>query len=88
MKFISMNELEKYMSKGGLLIDVRLPGDYFKEHLNGAINMPYNNILTMIKSYPKDKCLILYCDRGIQSSRVGRMLISLGFTNVNILNKG
>lgn len=87
MKIISLSELDNYMKKGALLIDVRLPSDYIKNHINGAINMPYNNILTMIKSYSKDKILILYCDHGVQSSRVGRMLLSLGFTNVNILRK-
>lgn len=87
MKNISMNELSNYKSSNSLLIDVRLPSAYSKEHLDGAINMPANNILTMLRNYPKDTPLILYCDHGNQSSRVGRILTSLGYTNIYILLK-
>ncbi len=87
MDTIEMDELPKYMSTNALLIDVRLPSDYMLSHLDGAINMPYTNILSMIKNYPKDTSIILYCDYGHQSKRVGRMLTSLGFTNVYNLKR-
>ena len=85
MKSISMEELSKYMGSGALLIDVRLPGDYALDHLAGAINMPANNALSMLKSYSKDTIIILYCDYGHQSSRIGRLLVGLNYTNVYVL---
>ena len=81
MEDIRYSELDKK----SLLIDVRLPSDYVKGHLEGAINMPYNNVLTMLKNYPKNTEIVLYCDYGTQSSRIGRMLKGLWYTNIKIL---
>lgn len=87
MKFININELKKYMDDKSLLIDVRMPMEYMANHLPNAINMPHTNILSMLRSYSKDTKIILYCDRGINSTRVGKILESLGYTNISILNK-
>ncbi len=86
MKNIDLDELPKYMSANALLVDVRLPSEYVKNHLKGAINMPYTNVLSMLKNYPKDTPIIVYCSLGHQSKRVGNMLVSLGYTNVYNLN--
>ncbi len=67
-----------------LLIDVRLPSEYTKGHLNGYINMPYNNILTTIKNYPKNTDITLYCSHGQLSTKVYYLLKSMGYTNVKI----
>lgn len=82
MKNIELDELPKYMSPNTLLVDVRLPGDYMQGHLDGAINMPYTNVLSMLKNYPKNTPIILYCTKGYHSTIVGNMLISLGYSNV------
>lgn len=87
MRVININELNKHKDSDTLLIDVRMPMEYMANHLNGAINMPHNNILSMLKSYSKDTKIILYCERGINSTKVGKILESLGYTNVYILNK-
>ena len=87
MKNISINELSKYKNNNSLLIDVRLPSSYIKDHIDGSINMPINNILTMLRDYPKDTPLILYCDRGNLSNRAGRLLKTIGYTNIYILLK-
>ena len=86
MKEIRIENLNNYLTSNSLLIDVRLPSDYVKGHLKDSINMPYTNILTMLKNYPKNTTLILYCNHGHQSSRVGRMLSGLGYNNIYILN--
>lgn len=85
MKSINMDELPNYMNSGALLIDVRLPGDYALAHLDGAVNMPANNVLSMLRGYPKDKLIILYCDYGHQSSRIARLLVGLNYTDVYVL---
>lgn len=87
MNIISINDLNKYKSNKSLLIDVRLPSSYLKEHIEGAISMPINNILTMLKNYPKDIPLILYCDHGNLSNKAGRLLKTMGYTNIYILLK-
>lgn len=87
MKNISINDLKKYKDNNTLLIDVRMPMQYMANHIEGSINMPHTNILSMLKGYPKDIKIILYCDRGINSTRVGKILDGLGYTNIYILNK-
>lgn len=82
MKDIELDELPKYMSPNTLLVDVRLPGDYISNHLEGSINMPYTNTLSMLKSYPKNTPIILYCYNGHYSKMIGNMLLSLGYSNI------
>ncbi len=89
MKNIELDELPKYMSSDALLIDVRLPDDYEEKHLDGAINMPYTNVLSKVKHYPKDTPIILYCSSGKHSKIIGNILVSLGYTKVyNLINVG
>ncbi len=82
MKTITLDELPQYMTTNAILVDVKLPGDYLEDHLPGAINMPYPNALSMLKGYPKDTPIILYCSLGRHSKIVGNMLISLGYSNI------
>lgn len=82
MKNISITDLPKYMDNQTLLVDVRVPLEYQKKHLKGAINMPYHNTLSMLKSYPKDTKIILYCDKGYYSKRIANLLTGLGYTFV------
>lgn len=82
MKDITLADLPKYMDKQTLLVDVRMPSEYFKEHLDGAINMPYTNTLSLLRGYSKDTKIILYCSQGHLSLRVAKMLVSLGYTNI------
>ncbi|MCW7487473.1 ArsR/SmtB family transcription factor [Leptospira meyeri] len=57
---ISLLELQKKMKKRGvLLIDVRSKEEYKKGHIQDAINVPYNDLLT--HKFPKTKEVIVYC---------------------------
>ena len=85
MKNISINEINNIDNP--LLIDVRIPSEYIKNHFNNFINIPVSNILTIVSKYPKSTNIVLYCEYGHQSSRAGRMLSSLGYTNIFILRK-
>ena len=85
MKEIGFNDLSTIDNP--LLIDVRLPSVYINNHINNFINIPANNILTIVGKYSKSKNIVLYCEHGYQSNRAGRMLKSLGYTNIFILKK-
>jgi rhodanese-related sulfurtransferase len=57
---IQLDELQKKMKKGGiLLIDVRSKEEYKKGHIPEAVNIPYNEIESF--KFPKNKELIVYC---------------------------
>lgn len=83
MKYISFNDLYKY--KSSLLIDVRIPSEYMINHFDNFINIPVNNILTIVGKYPKNTSIVLYCKHGNQSKRAASMLNSLGYNNIFIL---
>lgn len=48
-----------------ILIDARLPEDYQAEHIEGAVNIPFDLLseyLGKFESLSKDKWLVTYCD--------------------------
>jgi len=68
-----------------VLVDVREPEEYAKDHLNGSINVPPAEIMsgaTALKDVPKDAKIIVYCITGSRSNVSMRFLRDMGFTNV------
>lgn len=68
-----------------LLIDVRTADEYAKGHIDGATNIPHEDLeskLAEIETY-KDKQVILYCNTGNKSGEAAKLLLEKGFTNVN-----
>lgn len=67
------------------LIDVREPEEFDLGHLDGAINVPSESLMSGVpelKDVPKDTPLLLYCRTGSRSAIALNILKSLGFTNV------
>ncbi len=68
-----------------ILIDVRTSSEYKLGHLEGAINIPYDNIIEGISkmdgiSY--DTPIIVYCKSGGRSNQAFESLKSAGYNNV------
>ncbi len=74
-----------------IIIDVREPSEYASGHVDGAINIPAQELLTGSKKLAdvaKDTELILYCRTGSRSAVAKNILNSQGYTNiVNGINK-
>ena len=78
----------------GLIIDLRNRADYAKEHIPGAVSIPYEELrgnIARLKNWTMQcnrrfgqSSLILYCDRGNTSMRASRDLNNLGFTVKNM----
>lgn len=60
-----------------LLVDLRSPEDYRQYHIEGAINIPYEQI-RKIAPFRRKK-LVLYCDTGATSAAAGIMLAQHGY---------
>lgn len=69
-----------------MIIDLRNRQSYYKAHIRGAVNLPYEEMDNWIGSLRKDKLLIFYCTRGGQSMMVCRILEPQGYHVVNIAN--
>ena len=71
-----------------LLIDVRVPISYKTNTINGAINIPIDEIRKRTDEIPKDKKVVLFCNTGYTSYCASRILIQKGYNNVYSLCGG
>ena len=73
----------KAVAEGARLIDVRTTDEFADGHLDGAINIPVQDLETRLADVgPKDKAVVVYCRSGGRSARAKRLLENAGFTSV------
>ena len=82
-KEISVSDLNKLNNIN--IIDIRSIQKYNDNHIPGAINIPK---ILMVKNYSKYldryKTYYVYCQKGIESVKVCKLLTSLGYKVINI----
>ena len=64
------------------LIDVRMPEAYKTQTIQGAVNLPINEIRNRLNEIPEDKKVVLFCNTGYTSYCAARILVQKGFNNV------
>ncbi|MBQ7136860.1 MAG: rhodanese-like domain-containing protein [Bacilli bacterium] len=76
----------EFVSKSkAILIDVRTLEEYEKAHIEGAINIPYDEITKeKIKDITNSEIdnIIVYCQSGSRSKSAAIQIIEYGYTNV------
>lgn len=74
----------KSIRAGALLVDVRTPEEYAQGHIDGALNIPYDEISARRDELGTalDRPLVLYCRTGRRADIAKKMLEGLGFTNI------
>ena len=77
-------ELEDRLRAGGFLLDVRTAGEFRRGHINGATNIPIDEIRDRLDEIPQDRTLLIYCLTGIRSYYVCRILTQLGYRVMNL----
>lgn len=74
-----------------LIIDVREPEEYASGHVDGAMNIPPDQLMAgaeQLTDVPKNTRLILYCRTGSRSAVAANILSGFGFTDIiNGINK-
>lgn len=70
------------------VIDARDAGQYAKEHIPGAVNIEWRQVLAKRSEIPKDKPVLIYCNQGTLSAQAGLALRLSGYENVRILQGG
>ena len=85
-KTITENEATALIENNAIIIDVRTGQEYATGYIDGAINVPVENISTI--SYDKDTVIIVYCASGMRSANAAKTLVDLGYTNVYNLDGG
>jgi phage shock protein E len=64
------------------IIDVRTSSEWNSGHLDGAINIEWQNILSLSKDISKDEKIYLYCRSGNRSGKATKILLDNGYQNV------
>lgn len=70
-----------------LVIDLRSAEDYAKEHVKGAVNIPFGKIAENLGKLPYDKTLVLYCYSG-QTAGISTVPLKAAGYNVVSISKG
>jgi len=87
MNVIYWNDINT-LSENDLLVDVRTAKEYFDGSIEGAINIPVNELRLHLDELPKDKNIYLFCAVGQRGYLAQRILNQNGFNNVFNLSGG
>lgn len=71
-----------------MVIDARDAAQYAKEHIPGAVNIEWRQVLAKSGDIPKNKTVLIYCNTGTLSAQAGFALRVSGWENVRILQGG
>ena len=89
MKQLTSHELKEWMNSGRdfLLVDVREAWEHDAFSIGGIL-IPIGSLISRVGELPKDKDVVLYCEKGIRSVLAIQRLEGLGFHNLINLSGG
>ncbi|GAA4396353.1 MBL fold metallo-hydrolase [Nibrella viscosa] len=80
---LSADELADQLAKEPVtVIDVRRPGEFDGEHMEGAKNLPLDYISEHMAEFPKDETFYVHCAGGYRSMMAASILKARGYDNV------
>lgn len=88
MRPIYWRELEALNRDKVLLIDTRTPAEFELGSIEGAKNIPLDELRQRIDEIPQDKEVIVFCAVGLRGYLAQRILMGRGYTNVRNLSGG
>ncbi|MFO8145582.1 MAG: FAD-dependent oxidoreductase [Candidatus Syntrophosphaera sp.] len=88
MKIIHWHELQGWDKKDTVLMDVRLADEFDLGTIEGAINIPVDEIRSRLDEIPKDKRIVILCGTGHRSYFAARILLQKGYEQVYNLSGG
>ncbi|BCN26148.1 FAD-dependent oxidoreductase [Vibrio alfacsensis] len=82
---IHFDEIDN-LSEDQVLLDVRNPGELESVgFIEGAINIPVDQLRQRMDELPKDKEIVIYCQVGLRGNVAYRQLVNSGFKARNLL---
>jgi glyoxylase-like metal-dependent hydrolase (beta-lactamase superfamily II)/rhodanese-related sulfurtransferase len=85
---IGLDELAARRAAGGLVLDVREPGEYQAGHVPGAVNVPQAELASRLEELPRDRELLVICQAGMRSMRSAQWLKQAGLARVVSVSGG
>jgi len=77
-------EAHRLVAAGALLLDVRSPDEFSDGHIEGAVNIPVDQVGARLSSLPRDKPIVVYCAMGSRSAAAATRLAAAGFNVKNL----
>lgn len=81
---MTFEELEGYNMDNSILVDVRTEMEFNNGHLEGAVNIPVDDLRERLKELDKSKEIIEYCQVGLRGYIADRILTQNGFKVKNL----
>ncbi|HEU5457987.1 MAG TPA: rhodanese-like domain-containing protein [Terracidiphilus sp.] len=81
---VPVKKAKELVRQGGMIIDVRSSTEYIAGHLAQAVNVPVDEIETVIprRVNEKSRILLLHCQSGMRSRTAKKKLERQGYTQV------
>lgn len=68
---------------GALILDVRTAGEYQGGHVEGALNIPVQDLESRLGELKdKKRAIVVYCASGMRSASAAKILTDAGFSDV------
>ncbi|MDR3565826.1 MAG: rhodanese-like domain-containing protein, partial [Negativicutes bacterium] len=89
-ELITPEELKRKIQAGEdiFVIDTRIAKQYQEAHIDGAVNIPQDQIRERLDSLDKERLTVTYCNKGVTGNAVQNILINYGFKKVYNLSGG
>lgn len=88
MKALGPTDLEIFLQRDPLVVDVRTLDQPDQEWFPKALRIPVHDLQSGFHSLPTDRLLLLICERGLISELAGLYLEAEGYTEVYHLEGG
>jgi NADPH-dependent 2,4-dienoyl-CoA reductase/sulfur reductase-like enzyme/rhodanese-related sulfurtransferase len=81
---IQWNEVDQLVKQGTMLIDVRTEQEYGNGTIQGAVNIPLDDLRERLSEIPKNRDLIVTCQVGLRGYLAARILTQKGYSVKNL----
>ena len=87
---ITAKKMEELIASGEKLqiIDTRIPKQYAKSSIEGAVNIPLEKLREESRLLDKNITTVVYCNKGITGNAAQNILLNKGFTKVYNISGG
>lgn len=82
MDWVAASDMKAWQDKGYQILDVRKPGEFESQHIEGAINYPLDYINHPEINLDKDGKYLVHCKTGYRAVAAMSLMLQRGFTHV------
>ncbi len=88
VKPVAWKDVPALAAAGCRLLDVRSPKEFAAGTIEGAVNIPVDELRSRLQELKRDEPVMTFCAMGLRSYVAARVLMQNGFTDVSCLSGG